>query len=102
MSSDLRFGDDDGIVVVEMGGQPMAAAPRLMTVDDYFNTPETVQPTELVFGALRVSESPTPRHQSAVLHLCLTIDRHVRERKLGRVWIAPLDVVLHEQKALIV
>jgi hypothetical protein len=28
-----------------------------MTVDDYFNTPETVKPMELVFGALRVADA---------------------------------------------
>ena len=78
------------------------AAPQLMTVDDYFNTPEILTPTELVFGVLRVAESPTPRHQSAVLDLCFALDRHVRERQLGKVWISPLDVVLDERKALIV
>ena len=80
----------------------MAAAPRLMTVDDYFNTPETVQPMELVYGALRVADAPTPRHQSAVADLFLALDAHVRERGLGQVWLSPLDVVLDERKALIV
>jgi Uma2 family endonuclease len=78
------------------------AAPALMTVDDYFKTPETVTPMELRFGVLRVAESPTPRHQSAVLSLVFALDRHVRQRRLGQVWIAPLDVVLDEPKALIV
>lgn len=80
----------------------MAAAPRLMTVDDYFATPETALPAELAFGVLRVADAPTPRHQSAVLQLTIALDRHVRERRLGKVWISPLDVVLDEQKALIV
>jgi len=80
----------------------MAPAPALMTVDDYFNTPETVKPAELAYGHLRVAESPTPRHQSAVLQLLLALDAHVRERHLGQMWVAPLDVVLDEQRALIV
>jgi Uma2 family endonuclease len=80
----------------------VAAAPRLMTVDDYFNTPETVKPAELAFGVLRVAESPTPRHQSAVLRLVLALNTHVSQRKIGQVWMAPLDVVLDEKKALIV
>jgi hypothetical protein len=37
-SSRLMFLVDDGIVVGM--GDPMAAAPRLMTVDDYFATPD--------------------------------------------------------------
>lgn len=81
----------------------MAPAPPLMTVDDYFqNTPETVKPMELVFGALRVAESPTPRHQSAVAQLFRALDAHVRARHLGEMWLAPLDVVLDERRALIV
>ena len=78
------------------------AAPKLMTVDDYFSTPETVQPMELVFGALRVADAPTPRHQSAVAELFLALDAHVRQRGLGNVWLSPLDVVLDARTALIV
>lgn len=80
----------------------MAAAPKLMRVDEYFATPETVAPTELAFGVMRVSEAPTPRHQSAVAELFRALDGHVRERQLGRMWLAPLDVVLDERRALIV
>lgn len=80
----------------------MAPAPELMTVEEYFRTPETVTPMELVFGVLRVADAPTPRHQSAVLNLCLALDRHVRERALGKIWLSPLDVVLDERRALIV
>ena len=81
----------------------MAPAPPLMTVDDYFTkTPETVKPMELILGVLRVAESPSPAHQSAVLQLVLALTAHVRERNLGKVWVSPLDVVLNEEQALIV
>jgi Uma2 family endonuclease len=80
----------------------MTPAPRLMTVDEYFKTPETVKPMELIFGVLRVADSPSPRHQSAVAHLFRALDAHVRERQLGEMWLAPLDVVLHAKRALIV
>jgi Uma2 family endonuclease len=83
--------------------ETMAPAPTLMTVDDYFNkTPETVKPMELVYGQLRAADSPTPHHQQAVLQLALALNAHVEERKLGRVWVAPLDVVLDHDRALIV
>jgi Uma2 family endonuclease len=99
----LHLATDDGIVVVKNVRTAMTPAPSLMTVDDYFTkTPETVTPMELAYGVLRVAESPTPRHQSAVLQLLLALDRHVRERQLGRMWVAPLDVVLDEPRALIV
>lgn len=81
----------------------MAPAPPLMTVDDYFTkTPETVKPVELAFGVFRIADSPTPRHQSAVAQLFRTLDAHVTARALGRMWLAPLDVVLEEEQALIV
>jgi Uma2 family endonuclease len=80
----------------------MAPAPGLMTVDEYFRTPETVKPMELAYGKLRVADSPSPIHQSAVADLFRALDEHVRRRQLGKVWIAPLDVVLNARQALIV
>jgi len=79
----------------------MPAAP-LMTVDMYFKTPQTVLPAELKFGVLRVADAPNPKHQSAVAQLFVALRTHVLERKLGRVWLSPLDVVLDQEKALIV
>ena len=78
------------------------AAPRLMSVDDYFKTPETLKPMELVYGAVRVADSPLPRHQAAVAQLFRALDAHVRAHDLGEMWLAPLDVVLDEERALIV
>ena len=78
------------------------AAPKLMTVDEYLRTPETVLPAELRFGVLRVAESPTPRHQSAVARIFRALDGYVGARGIGEVWLAPLDVILDEERALIV
>ncbi len=80
----------------------MAAAPALMTADEYFQTPETVLPAELVFGILHVADAPTPRHQSAVADLFRAMGRHVAERDLGQMWLSPLDVVLDDHRALVV
>jgi len=78
------------------------AAPKLMTVDEYFRTPETVLPAELKFGVLYVREAPTARHQSTVASLFLALNAYVRARGIGRAWLSPLDVVLDEQRALVV
>jgi Uma2 family endonuclease len=78
------------------------AAPSLMTVSEYLRTPETVLPAELRFGVLRVAEAPTPRHQSVVASLFRALDTYVRERGVGEMWIAPLDVILDDERALIV
>jgi Uma2 family endonuclease len=73
-----------------------------MTIDEYLRTPETVLPAELRFGVLRVAESPTPRHQSAVARLFRALDAYVAARGIGEIWLAPLDVILDDEKALIV
>jgi Uma2 family endonuclease len=78
----------------------MAPAPQL-TVDEYLRTPETLQPTELIYGALRVAESPTVRHQQAVGAFYLALAPHVRERRLGKVLLSPLDVIFDWTRALI-
>src|SRR5918994_410611 len=79
----------------------VAPAPNYMTVDEYFRTPVTLTPMELIYGTLRVAESPAVRHQSAVAQLFLALHRHVRERDLGQMWLSPLDVVLDHDRALI-
>jgi Uma2 family endonuclease len=78
----------------------MAPAPAL-TTDQYFRTPESVLPTELIFGALRVAESPTVWHQQAVAAFHLALAPHVRARRLGHVFLAPLDVVFDAERHLV-
>lgn len=78
----------------------MAPAPQL-TVDEYLKTPESVLPTEVIYGALRVAEAPTVRHQQAVGAFHLALAPHVRERRLGRVLLSPLDIVFDWDRALI-
>src|SRR5687767_5082215 len=73
-----------------------------MTTAEYLRTPESLAPTELVYGQLRVAESPLPRHQEVLLDLAMALTPHVQERALGQVWIAPLDVILDADRALIV
>jgi Uma2 family endonuclease len=73
-----------------------------MTSVEYYNTPESVLPTELAFGALLVRDAPSVAHQSAVGSFYVALREHVHDNALGRVWMAPLDVVLDEARALIV
>ena len=75
---------------------------QMMTTAEYLRTPESLVPTELIYGKLRVAESPLPRHQAVVLDLGTALVAHVRQRRLGEVWISPLDVILDADRALIV
>ena len=74
---------------------------HLMTTEEYLRTPETLVPTELVYGVLRVADSPLAHHQAAVLDLALALTQHVRDNRLGEVWVSPLDVILDEARNLV-
>lgn len=78
----------------------MAPAP-LLTVNEYLKTPESLLPTELIYGALRVAEAPAVRHQQAVGAFLLALAPHVRQRQLGHVLVSPLDVVFDWERSLI-
>ena len=69
---------------------------------EYYRTPESVAPTELAFGTLQVRDAPSVQHQEAVGSFFVALRDHAREHRLGRVFVAPLDVVLDEARALIV
>ena len=76
-------------------------APR-MTTDEYLSLPEKLGPEELIYGLVRSAASPTPGHQWILGRFFLELTSHVERRRLGRVWAAPLDVVLDREKHLIV
>lgn len=73
-----------------------------LSVDEYLQLPETVSPMELVHGVVRDAPSPDYLHQSVVTRLGALLYEHVRELGLGRICLAPMDVVLDAKKALVV
>lgn len=73
-----------------------------MTTVEYLETPESLYPTELAFGVLRVADSPMPVHQRVVARLFLALHSHVHEHGRGEVWLSPLDVILDLEAALVV
>jgi len=78
------------------------AAPPLMTTQQYLMTDETLRPQELIFGILRMSDAPKPRHQQLVAELFVPMALHVRQERLGTMWLSPLDVVLDDEHGLVV
>jgi Uma2 family endonuclease len=73
-----------------------------MTTQEYLQTPETVLPCELAYGVLRVADAPSISHQRMVGELFLALTAYVRDRRLGEVLLAPTDVVLDFDRALVV
>jgi Uma2 family endonuclease len=73
-----------------------------MTLGEYLNTPESVLPTELAGGVLRVADAPLVSHQAVVIDFLMALMSHVRAESSGEVWIAPLDVILDPDRPLVV
>ncbi len=65
-----------------------------LTYEDYLEFPDDGLRYEILDGELEVSPAPAPRHQGVSLNLVVMLDGHVRERRLGRVYYAPIDVLL--------
>lgn len=63
------------------------------TIDDYMRLPEGER-VELIDGELLVSPSPLICHQDAGAEIFVRMRAWAKERKLGKVFIAPTDVVL--------
>jgi Uma2 family endonuclease len=65
-----------------------------LTYDIYLTMPEMKQRYSIIDGELMMAAAPTPDHQAIVLELSSTLNYFVREHRLGRVFVAPLDIVI--------
>ncbi|MCR4403167.1 MAG: Uma2 family endonuclease [Firmicutes bacterium] len=74
---------------------PVAPSLRL-TYSDYCEIPPGQQRYELIGGALRVVPSPSVVHQEIAKRLYRALVEWIEDRGLGKVYFAPLDVVLSE------
>ena len=63
------------------------------TVDDYMTTPDEKR-YQLLDGELILAPSPIPKHQACILVIGMALLQFITTRELGKVWVAPLDVVL--------
>lgn len=66
-----------------------------LTYDDYCRLPAGPR-YELVEGELRLVPSPSVKHQEVSKRLAVALVEGAEMRNLGRVFAAPLDVVLNE------
>jgi len=74
----------------------------ILTTAEYLQTAESLRVQELIYGQLRVEDSPAFRHQNLLLELAVLLRVFVGQHKLGTVCIAPQDVILDPARALIV
>src|SRR5262245_43148780 len=69
---------------------------------DYLNGEETTRRRELAYGVLREPPAPYFSHQTLVLQIARLLANHVEPARLGQVAIAPVDVILDSDAALVV
>ena len=73
--------------------QASRAAVKL-TYDDFVHFPDDRKRHELIDGEHYVTPAPNIRHQGILGNLYLLIGNWLEEHPIGRVFVAPLDVVL--------
>jgi Uma2 family endonuclease len=71
----------------------MATSASKLSYDDFVLFPDDGKRHELIDGEHFVTPSPNLRHQWILQNLNRALDSFVRERGLGRVFFAPLDVL---------
>ena len=81
-------------------GRTMAQGAPKLTYEDLVLFPDDGRRHELIDGEHFVTRAPYLRHQWVLQNLNRLLDRHVMEHCLGRVYFAPVDVVLSDVDVL--
>lgn len=72
----------------------MATTTRKLTYADYEKIPADGFRHEIVEGEEYMTPAPNPDHQTVVLKVARRLSDHAEAHHLGRVFVAPTDVVL--------
>jgi Uma2 family endonuclease len=72
------------------------SAPPKLTYADLLRLPEDRFRHELIDGVHYMSPAPVLKHQLVVVNLGRILSTFVREHRLGRIFVAPVDVVFSE------
>ena len=70
------------------------------TYEDLQHIPQDRNRYEIVEGDLLVAPAPNTLHQTIVLNLGGDLRQHVRKHRLGRVFVAPYDIVFSPSTVL--
>ncbi|OGA53565.1 MAG: hypothetical protein A3G25_18980 [Betaproteobacteria bacterium RIFCSPLOWO2_12_FULL_63_13] len=71
-----------------------SSPPVKLTYRDFLLFPDDGKRHEVIDGEHYVTPSPSLRHQTIVGNLFLALGNYLENHPIGRVWVAPLDVVL--------
>ncbi|HVR97759.1 MAG TPA: Uma2 family endonuclease [Thermoanaerobaculia bacterium] len=73
---------------------------RKLTYEDYVLIPEDRLRHEILDGEHVVSPAPKPGHQDVSLELSMALGPFIRGRQLGKLYYAPVDILLAEHNIL--
>jgi Uma2 family endonuclease len=76
------------------------AEARSLTVADYMKLPDDGPRYELIEGELLMAPAPNRYHQTISFNLTLILGNYVRKNRLGKIYVAPFDVVFDEHNVL--
>ena len=72
----------------------------ILTYEDYAALPNDGNRYEILEGELAVTPAPNLKHQTASLNLIVLLSQHIRENDLGKLFHAPVDLILESTSVL--
>jgi Uma2 family endonuclease len=72
----------------------------VLTYEDYVLLPNDRNRHEILEGELTVTPAPSTKHQTASGNLFVLLAHHIKQRDLGKLFHAPIDLVLESTSVL--
>jgi Uma2 family endonuclease len=69
---------------------------KVYTYQDYLELPDDGNKYEIIEGELIMSPAPYTIHQEVMLNIAVELVNFVRKTKIGKIYIAPTDVVISD------
>ena len=79
---------------------PIPTGKIVLTYEDYVLLPNDGKRYEILEGELNVTPAPSTKHQTASVNLLVLLSQHIKERDLGKLFHAPIDLILESTSVL--
>jgi Uma2 family endonuclease len=72
----------------------------VLTYEDYVLLPNDGKRYEILEGELSVTPAPSTKHQTASVNLLVLLSQYIKQRDLGKLFHAPIDLILESTSVL--
>jgi Uma2 family endonuclease len=72
----------------------------ILTYEDYVLLPNDRNRYEILEGELTVTPASSTKHQTASVNLLVLLSQYIKERDLGKLFHAPIDLILEASSVL--